>query len=77
MHGDVFSPAGTRPLSIVNIDNRLIANAFRCQLEPVFNDLISDCQRGLLKGRSMLSNILDIDEHAMKIIDILARPGQA
>lgn len=67
LHGDVYTPAKTRPLSIVNTDNRLIANAYRLLLEPVLNKWISEMQRGFLPGRSMLSNVVDVDYEAMRI----------
>ena len=67
VHGSVFTPAKTRPLSIVNTDNRLIANVFRLMLEPIINQWVSDMQRGFLTGRSMLSNVVDIDLEAMRI----------
>ena len=58
--GDVFQPSTTRPLSIVNTDNRLIAGAFRTRLEPIVNGCISEVQRGLLADRSMGADILDV-----------------
>ena len=36
-HGDYYEAAATRPLAIVNIDNRVIANAARACWEPIFN----------------------------------------
>ena len=36
-------------------------------LGPILNTWISNMQRGFLTGRSMLSNIIDIDFHAMRI----------
>ena len=65
--GDFYDPGNTRPLSIVNTDNRIIANAMRSKWEPVFNEWVSCAQKGFLKHRCMLSNILDIDAEAMVI----------
>ena len=65
--GDYYAPSSTRPLSLVNTDNRLIASSFRVLLEPLIEPLISKAQRGFLRGRQMLSNILDIDFESMKI----------
>ena len=65
--GDYYGASDTRPLSIVNTDNRLIASAMRLAWEPILSKWISSMQRGFLKGRSMLMNILDIDEAAMTI----------
>ena len=60
--GEYYTPSDTRPLSIVNTDNRIIASAMRLTWEPIFNNWVSKVQRGFLKGRSMLANIIDIDE---------------
>ena len=43
--GDYFSPENTRPLSIVNTDNRIIANAYRFRWEPLLAQWISPEQR--------------------------------
>ena len=67
VHGDVYAPSKTRPLSIVNTDNRIIANAYRLMMEPIIGMWVSDMQRGFLNGRSMLSNVVDVDVEAMKI----------
>ena len=65
--GDYHAAENTRPLSIVNTDNRLIANAYRLKWEPVFNTWISQYQQGFLQGRSMLSNVVDVDFEAMTV----------
>ena len=57
----------TRPLSIVNCDNRLVASAMRIRWESILDKWVSDFQRGFLPGRSMLSNIVDIDLHSMLV----------
>ena len=44
----------TRPLSIVNTDNRLLASAVRLVVEEPFGRWISMPQRGFARGRSML-----------------------
>ena len=60
-YGQVFRPESTRPLSIVNTDNRLIANAARLRWEQLLNPWISPQQQGFLPHRSILKNVLDID----------------
>ena len=65
--GEFFAAEDTRPLSIVNTDNRLIANAYRHRWEPVFAEWVSECQRGFLPGRSLLSNVVDVDCEAMTV----------
>ena len=64
-YGQVFRPESTRPLSIVNTDNRLIANAARLRWERLLNPWISPQQQGFLPNRSILTNVLDIDYAAM------------
>ena len=65
--GDIHSANLTRPLSIVNTDNRLIANAYRIMIEPIVNERVSGMQRVFLQGRSMASNVIDIAFEAMKV----------
>ena len=62
---EIFTPENTRPLSIANTDNRLICSAVRLHVEPIAAPGIVDEQRGFIKGRSMLSNVLDVDEDMM------------
>jgi len=59
---EVYDPEGVRPLNVTNADNRLIASAVRLVIEPVLGNLITDDQRGFITGRSMLSNLIDVDE---------------
>jgi hypothetical protein len=54
-------PGEVRPLSIVNTDNRLMANAIRLRVEPLLAQAISPMQRGFLPGRSMLQNVVEVD----------------
>ena len=61
---EYFGAEDTRPLAIVNTDNRLIANAYRLRLEPIVERVISKKQQRFPPGRSMISNVLDI-EHSM------------
>ena len=58
----MFEASGTRPLNVTNCDNRLLASAVKIVLEPIIGPLITTDQRGFLAGRSMISNLLDIDE---------------
>jgi hypothetical protein len=52
---------------VVNTDNRLLANAARLQWEPIFNEWVSEVQRGFLRGRSLLANVVDVDFEAMTV----------
>jgi hypothetical protein len=54
-------PGDTRPLSIVNTDNRLLANAVRLRVEPLLAKGVSEMQRGFLPHRSMLQNVIEVD----------------
>lgn len=56
--------AQTRPISIVDAANRLIANAFRLRWEPLLEPWLSPLQRGFLPGRSMLANAMDVPRNA-------------
>jgi endonuclease/exonuclease/phosphatase family metal-dependent hydrolase len=64
---EVHEPGGTRPLSIVDAINRIIASIFRVALERVVAKYVSEAQRGFIPGRQMLRNILEIDFQAQKI----------
>ena len=64
--GTYYNPESTRPLSIVNTDNRLVANAARLRWEGVLQDWVSEHQQGFLPGRSILSNLIAIDAAAME-----------
>ena len=59
---DIYSPQNLRPLNITNADNRILCSAIRLHIEPIIAPGISLTQRGFLKGRSMLSNAIDVDE---------------
>ena len=62
-----YDPSSTRPLSVVDASNRIIASIFLRRLEVHASSWISDAQRGFIKGRSMLRNILEVDFEAQCI----------
>jgi hypothetical protein len=64
---EMHEAGNTRPLSIVDASNRILANIFRIALERRVGTWISPMQRGFLQGRQMLRNVLDIDFGAQKI----------
>ena len=64
---DIYEAANTRPLAIGNTDNRLMCGAARMRWETIFNEWVSPNQKGFLRSRSMLSNVLTVDHEAMKI----------
>jgi hypothetical protein len=65
--GQYYHPGATRPLNISNVESRLLASAARLAWEPTLERWISAMQRGFLKGRVMLHNILDIDYESMRV----------
>lgn len=65
--GEFFAGEDTRPLALVNVDNRIIASAARLTWEPILSRYISHAQQGFLKGRQMINNIIDIDYEAMTV----------
>ena len=62
LYGEFYEPGETRPISVTNFDNRIMANAVRFRLEPIFDAWVSDDQRGFISGRSMLLNVVEIDQ---------------
>jgi len=65
--GEYFSGENTRPLALVNVDNRIMASAARLTWEPLLNKYVSLQQQGFIKGRQMLGNVIDIDFHSMRV----------
>ena len=63
-HGAVYTAEGTRPLSIVDTANRILASACRYRWEPTLAAWVSPEQRGFLPGRSILANVVDVEEAA-------------
>ena len=51
-----------RPLNVTTSDNCLLANAVRYAIEPLVGERVSPCQRGFIGGRSILANLVDLDE---------------
>lgn len=64
-HGCYHQAKNTRPISVVNCDNRLVAGAARLAWEEMLGREIHECQRGFLRGRSMLANVLDVEENSL------------
>ena len=61
----IYSPANTRPLNIVNTDNRLIASATRCCWEHHLENWVLARQQGFLHKRSIIRNLLEMDMASM------------
>eukprot|EP00959_Pyramimonas_sp_CCMP1952_P452016 9463974-Pyramimonas_sp.AAC.1 len=58
---DFYDPCNTRPLSIVDASNRILASIFRVALERSAAPWVSAPQKGFLQGRHMIRNVLDVD----------------
>jgi len=63
---DIYEPGGVRPLNVTNTDNRLLASATRLAIEPTLSTLITEDQRGFIGGRSMIANLVDVDEAVLE-----------
>jgi hypothetical protein len=61
----LYDASDTRPLSIVDCTNRVIANAFRLRREPHYAPYITQAQQGFLPGRSLLRNVADLEHDSM------------
>ncbi len=51
----------TRPLSVTNTDNRILAAATARAIMPAVIDLVDPCQKGFLAGKNGSDHILDIN----------------
>ena len=65
--GEFYRGEDTRPLALVNTDNRIIASAARVAWEPLLSKYISNAQQGFLKGRQMINNIIEVDYDSMTV----------
>ena len=72
--GQFYRGEDTRPLALVNNDNRIMANAARLTWEPLLNKYISKAQRGFLRGRHTINNLIEIDYDAM-VVSMKAKRG--
>ena len=50
----IYDPAATRPLALVNCDNRIIAATAKRRWERTFAAYVHPAQRSFLPGRSIL-----------------------
>ena len=61
-----YSSSGVRPLNITNTDNRILANVIRHIIEPIMGPTVTANQRGFISKRSMIANLVDVDEAMME-----------
>ena len=62
-----FVQKDTRPLSITNADNRIIANLFKEVFAGYVSKVCCQEQKGFLNNRFLLENSIGIDFEARKI----------
>ena len=67
IRGDVYSPDNLRPLSIVGCFNRIIASALRFKLARRMEEVVGKEQRGFMKDRQIIENVIEIDWEMMKV----------
>ena len=63
--GQVVAPDETRPISMVDTSNRLLASAARLRWERILGAWVAPSQKGFLPGRSLLSNVVELEHEAM------------
>ncbi len=59
--GPFLKPEDTRHLVLVDTPNRIIASVINAKLQTAVEKVIGDCQRGFLRGRSILTNIVELE----------------
>ena len=57
----LMDPMWTRPLSMKNTDNEIIASANCIALNPDFTKITHKTQNGFTQGRNFLNNLVDVD----------------
>ena len=67
MGREIYELRSTRPLSIVNTDNRILAATVKVGVEKEANRWVSQAQQGFIPGRSMNANILEVEKEAREI----------
>ena len=61
------SPADTRPLGLKNTDNKGITSAVNFSIMHVVSVMVTLIQRGFIKGRNFLHNIIELDALARRV----------
>ena len=54
-------PNETRPLTMKNTDNKLIAAAVTYAAIPTFKDTVNNNQQGFVPGRNFVGNVVQLD----------------
>eukprot|EP00959_Pyramimonas_sp_CCMP1952_P301276 6303532-Pyramimonas_sp.AAC.1 len=63
--GTTRSADETRPPSLSNMDNKLVSASIGWALSIAASDLVQGGQKGFLKGRQMIDNIIEVDANMM------------
>ena len=59
------APEDTRPLSLSNSDAKLVASAFKVAAEETVQNWACSSQRGFLKGRVLIDNVITVETEGM------------
>ena len=54
-------PSETRPLTMKNTDNKIIASAVTYASIPTFKDTVNNIQQGFVPGRNFVGNVVQLD----------------
>ena len=73
--GAVRTPENTRPLSASNTDEKLIAQAVNLPLATALPEVAVDWQRGFVKGRQLIDNVLILDTASRILMASGIAPG--
>lgn len=65
---DPTSCGSYRPISLLNVDAKILAKILACRLESILPKIISDDQTGFIKGRHSFSNI-------RRLANVIYSPG--
>lgn len=69
---DLLDPAAYRPISLINVDAKLLSKIIANRLAEILPNLINDSQQVFVKGRSGITNnrkVLAVLEHARRHSD--------
>ena len=69
-------PSDTRPISVTNADNRLVAKAVVKSLEPYLGRVLHSAQQGFLRGRDGGLNIHAINDFYYKTTENASSAGR-
>ena len=62
-------PSDTRPISVTNTDNRILAKAVIAAITPALLYILHPSQKGFLKGRQFEEHIRDLNERFYEIVE--------